>query len=83
MPNSAFRHDRKFVGGKLMDSAQHCRDQAAECVRLMDSAPTKDQARLLGNISVSWSRLAGQIDRYNALVRDQLCQRNGELSMNT
>jgi hypothetical protein len=54
-----------------MDSAQRCRDQAAECVRLMNSAPTKDQARLLENISISWSRLAGQIDRYNELVREQ------------
>jgi hypothetical protein len=54
-----------------MDSAQRCRDQAAECVRLINSAPTKDQARLLENISISWSRLAGQIDRYNELVREQ------------
>jgi hypothetical protein len=54
-----------------MDSAQRCRDQAAECVRLMNSAPTKDQVRLLENISISWSRLAGQIDRYNELVREQ------------
>ena len=54
-----------------MDSAQRCRDQAAECVRRMNSAPTKDQARLLENISMSWSRLAGQIDRYNELVREQ------------
>jgi hypothetical protein len=37
----------------------------------MNSAPTKDQARLLANLSISWSRLAGQIDRYNALVREQ------------
>jgi hypothetical protein len=48
----------------------------------MNGAPTKDQARLLENISVSWSRLAGQIERYNALVRHQRYQRNGELSMN-
>ena len=68
----------QIVGGmsplgvmKLMDSAQRCRDQAAECVRLINSAPTKDQARLLENISISWSRLAGQIDRYNELVREQ------------
>jgi hypothetical protein len=54
-----------------MDSTQRCRGQAAECVRLMNSAPTKDQARLLENISISWSRLAGQIDRYNELVREQ------------
>jgi hypothetical protein len=54
-----------------MDSAKRCRDQAEECLRIMNSAPTKDQARLLANLSISWSRLAGQIDRYNALVREQ------------
>jgi hypothetical protein len=37
----------------------------------MKSAPTKHQARLLDNISVSWSRLAGQIERYDALVREK------------
>jgi hypothetical protein len=37
----------------------------------MNSALTKDQARLLENISISWSRLAGQIDRYNELMREQ------------
>jgi hypothetical protein len=54
-----------------MDSPQRCRDQAGECGRLANSALTKDQARLLENISMSWSRLAGQIDRYDGLVRDQ------------
>jgi hypothetical protein len=58
-------------GLKLMDSAQGCGNQAAECIRLKKSASTKDQARLLGNISISWSRLAGQIDRYNQLAREQ------------
>jgi hypothetical protein len=56
-----------------MDSAQGCGNQAAECIRLKKSAPTKDQARLLENISISWSRLAGQIDRYNELVRKRGC----------
>jgi hypothetical protein len=55
----------------LMNSAKYCKGQAAECARLMKSALTTDQARLLENISVSWTRLAGQIDRYNALVREQ------------
>jgi hypothetical protein len=55
----------------LMNSAKYCKDQAAECIRLMKSAHSKDQARLLENISVSWTRLAGQIDRHNALVREQ------------
>jgi hypothetical protein len=54
-----------------MESAQRCKDQAAECICLMNSAPTKDQARSLRNISFSWSRLAGQIDRYNQLAREQ------------
>jgi len=35
------------------------------------TAQSKDQAEVLRNISSSWSRLAGQIDRYNALVREQ------------
>ena len=54
-----------------MDSTQRCRDQAAECRRIMKSAPTKDQAQLLGNMSSTWSRLAGQIDRYNQVAREQ------------
>ena len=54
-----------------MDSTQRCRDQAAECRRIMKSAPTKDQAHLLANMSSTWSRLAGQIDRYNQVAREQ------------
>jgi hypothetical protein len=54
-----------------MDSAQHCRDQAAECLRLMRLAQNKDEAEILKNLSSSWSRLAGQIDRYHALMREQ------------
>ena len=58
-----------------MFSARHCRDQAAECVRLMNSARTTNEARLLRNISVSLTRLAGQIERYNDLMRKQGEQR--------
>jgi hypothetical protein len=54
-----------------MDSAQHCKDQAIEYRRLMRLAQSKDEAEILKNIASSWSRLAGQIDRYNALVREQ------------
>ena len=54
-----------------MDSPQHCRDQAAECVRLMSLTHSEAQAQVLRNLSSSWSRLAGQIDRYNALIREQ------------
>jgi hypothetical protein len=54
-----------------MDSAQHCKDQAAECLRLAKLAQSKNEAEVLRNLSSSWSRLAGQIDRYNALVREE------------
>jgi hypothetical protein len=54
-----------------MDSAQRCRDQAKECLRLMKSTQSKAEAEVLRNLSSSWSRLAGQIDRYTALVREQ------------
>jgi hypothetical protein len=54
-----------------MDSAQHCQDQSAECRRLMKLAQSQSEAEVLRNISMSWSRLAGQLDRYNALIREQ------------
>jgi len=54
-----------------MDSANHCQDQSAECLRLMKLAQSAAEAEMLRNMSHSWSRLAGQIDRYNALMRDQ------------
>lgn len=54
-----------------MDSPQHCQEQATECLRLMNKAQSKDEAQVLRNISSSWSRLAGQIDRYTGIVRDQ------------
>lgn len=54
-----------------MVSAQHCRDQAAECIRMMKLAKSSAEAEVLRNISSSWSRLAGQIDRYAALVRER------------
>jgi hypothetical protein len=52
-----------------MDSAQHCLDQSAECRRMVKSARSEAEARALKVISRSWLGLAGQIDRYNALVR--------------
>jgi hypothetical protein len=54
-----------------MDSAQHCLDQSAECRRLAQSAQSEAEAQALKNLSRTWSGLAGQIDRYNALMRDQ------------
>ena len=54
-----------------MDSAQHCLDQSAECRRLMKLAQSEAEAYALKLLARSWSGLAGQIDRYNALVRQQ------------
>jgi hypothetical protein len=54
-----------------MDSAQHCLDQSAECRRLMKVAQSEAEAYALKHLARSWSGLAGQIDRYNALVRQQ------------
>jgi hypothetical protein len=51
--------------------ARLCQDQSAECLRLMRSAQLEREARVLKDISASWARLAGQIDRYNVLVRQQ------------
>jgi hypothetical protein len=54
-----------------MDSAQHCINQSTECRRLMKSAQSEAEAQALKNLSRTWSGLAGQIDRYNALMREQ------------
>jgi hypothetical protein len=54
-----------------MDSAQHCLDQSAECRRLMKLAQSEAEAYTLKNLSRTWSGLAGQIDRYNAIIREQ------------
>jgi len=54
-----------------MDSAQHCLDQLAECRRLMKSAENEAEVRALQQICRTWTALAGQIDRYNALPRNR------------
>ena len=71
-------HDHHFrlryfsiEGFNTMHSVQHCRDQAAECLRLMRLAQSEGEVAVLKYLSQSWSRLAGQTDRYNALRREQ------------
>jgi hypothetical protein len=54
-----------------MDSAQHCLDQSAECRRLMKLAQNEAEVQILKNLARTWSGLAGQIDRHNALIREQ------------
>jgi len=55
-----------------MDSVQHCQDQSAECLSLMKSARSEAEAKVLKELAQSWTRVAGQIDRYNALVRNRV-----------
>jgi hypothetical protein len=52
-------------------TAQHCLNQSAECRRLMKLTQSEAEAHVLKNIARTWSGLAGQIDRYNALIRGQ------------
>ena len=52
-----------------MDSAKRCRDQSAECLRVMKLAQSQTEARVLRDIAQSWIRLANQTDRYTALVK--------------
>jgi hypothetical protein len=54
-----------------MDSVQHCLKQSAEYRRLMKLAQSEAEAQALKNLSRTWSGLAGQIDRYNTLMREQ------------
>ena len=54
-----------------MHSEQHCRDQAAECLSLVRSAKSEGEAEVLKYLSQSWARLAGQINRLNAIRREQ------------
>ena len=54
-----------------MDTPQHCIDQSKECRRLVNLARSDAEAQALRIISRTWLGLAGQIDRYNALVRGQ------------
>jgi hypothetical protein len=52
-------------------TVQHCLNQSAECRRLMKLTQSEAEAQVLKNISRTWTGLAGQIDRYNALKREQ------------
>ncbi len=54
-----------------MDNPQHCRDQSTECLRLKKLAQSEAEAEVLKNLSRTWTGLAGLIDRYNALMREQ------------
>jgi hypothetical protein len=52
-------------------NAQHCLNQSEECRRLMKLTRSEAEAYALGLLARTWAGLAGQIDRYNALMREQ------------
>ncbi|WP_439399367.1 hypothetical protein ACRQ5Q_18470 [Bradyrhizobium sp. PMVTL-01] len=54
-----------------MDSAQHCQDQARECHRLVRSAQSEVEAKILEELANSWMRVASQMARYQALKQHQ------------
>jgi hypothetical protein len=59
-----------------MDNAEHCQIQAQECRRLLALTQSGAAAQLLKNISRSWVVIAGQIDRYAEIVREEAAQKN-------
>ncbi|WP_063800342.1 hypothetical protein [Bradyrhizobium lablabi] len=71
LPEMAGNQGQNPVRQTTMDSAQHCQDQAAECLRLINRTNNEEEAQVLRNIAQTWSRLAGQIDRYNVVLREQ------------
>ena len=58
-----------------MDNAEHCQIQAQECRRLLASPQSEAAAQVLRNLSRSWVMVAGQIDRYAAIVREETAQK--------
>jgi hypothetical protein len=48
----------------MKDLLKLCRIQSGEYMRLSNLAPREVEARRLKDISASWTRLAGQLDRY-------------------
>ena len=70
--NSWVQNQRQNPAREMaMDSAKHCQDKAAECLRMTKKSKSEEEAMVLRNIAQSWSRLAGQIDRYNVVLREQ------------
>ena len=51
-----------------MDNSERCRDQSAECLRLMTLAQSDIEARMLRDLAQSWIRIANQTERYIRFV---------------
>ena len=51
-----------------MDTADHCRDQLAECRRLLPLAHSEAETTVLKLLVRSWRMTANQTDRYVELI---------------
>jgi hypothetical protein len=58
-----------------MDNAEHCQIQAQECRRLLALPQSEAAAQVLKNLSRSWVMIAGQIDRYAVIMREEAAQK--------
>jgi hypothetical protein len=54
-----------------MDTPQHCLDQSAECRRLTKFTHSEAEVYSLALLARTWAALAGQIDRYIKILREQ------------
>lgn len=58
-----------------MDSPRRCRDQSEECMRLIKSAQTETEARVLRDLAHSWVRIANQTERYFGFAKSRVSTR--------
>ena len=58
-----------------MVNAEHCQIQAQECRRLLTLPQSEAAAQALKNRARSWVMIAGQIDRYAELMRNEAAQK--------
>jgi hypothetical protein len=54
-----------------MDSAERCRDQLAECRRLMPLAKSEAESTVLKNLVRSWKMIANQTALYDEIIAGQ------------
>ena len=58
-----------------MVNAEHCQIQAQECRRLLALAQSEAAAQTLKNLARSWAMIAGQMDRYDEIMRNEAAQK--------
>jgi hypothetical protein len=56
----------------MPDDSKECRQRAARCLELAESAPTKPIQSKLLSLAASWIRLADDLEQLHALVRENM-----------